>query len=123
MGRQKDQDLVWLWETLRSTTKPLTRKRMKKLAAQLSDAAVCESLGLRENLLDRHLYIMERADGAYVERWSETGQTSHWMDDTPEVLRLAQAEFLRKRGYPVFHSFEEAQAYAAQMAWPAKKPG
>jgi hypothetical protein len=115
------RDLAWLRETLRTSTKPLTRKRIKKLAAQLSEAAICESLRLPEKLFDRHLYIMEHPDGAHVERWGETGQTFVWMDDTPEVLRLAQTELLRRRGYPVFRSLEEAQAFAARQFWPGAK--
>jgi hypothetical protein len=83
------RDLAWLWETLRTSPEPLTRKRIKRLAAQLSAAAVCESLGL---------------------------------PDTPEVLRLAQTELLRRRGYPVFQSFAEAQAHPARQFWPGAKP-
>jgi hypothetical protein len=120
MSEQKDKDLAWLWETLRSSGNQLTRKRIKKLAAQLSDAAVSESLGLSEEF-NRHLYIIEHADGPYVANWSETGETFDWFDDTPEVLRLAQTELLRRRGYPVFRSCEEAEAYAARQIWPARR--
>ena len=98
------KDLAWLEETLRNSSKPLTRKCIKKLAEQLSDTAIRESLGLREELDDRRMFIMEGPYGTFVEFWDDSGQMVHKIDDTPEVLRFAQTELLRRLGYPVFRS-------------------
>src|SRR5262245_22011538 len=96
-----EKDLAWLDQTFRNSSKPLTRKRIKKLAEQLSDAAIWESLGVQEELAGRHMFIMEGPHGTFVEHWNDSGQIVHKIDDTPEVLRFAQAELLRRRGYPV----------------------
>ena len=116
------KDLAWLWQAQRE--KPLTRKRIKKLAAQLSDAAVAASLGLElDQANDPHLYLIEDAGGVYTQCFMPGDQVMHWMDDTPEPLRVAQTEFLRRRGYPVFGSQTEAEAHAAAKSWPAAQPG
>jgi hypothetical protein len=114
------KDLPWLWDTLRRCSQPLTRNQNEAFAARLSEEAICESLGLpADGAIDRHLYVMAHFDGDHVERWSEGGQTFDWFDDTPEALRIAQTQYLRKRGYPVFYSLEEAEECAARQTWPA----
>src|SRR6476620_8955199 len=113
------KDLAWLWETLRNSSKPLTRKRMKKLADQLSDEVVWRSIGLPK---EGHMFILEGHFGTFVEHWNESGQIAHKIDDTHEVLRFAQTELLRRRGYPAFRSYDEAEAYAAHQSWPPSNP-
>ena len=116
------KDLAWLWETLRNSSKPLTRKRMKKLTEQLSDAAIWQSLGLQEELHSRYIFLIEGHYGTILGHWNESGQIAHKIDDTHEVLRFAQTELLRRRRYPAFRSYDEAEAYAAHQSWPPSNP-
>jgi hypothetical protein len=116
------KDLAWLWEAQGKA--PLTRKRIKKLATQVSEEAIAAYLGVSlDGPNDPYLYVMEWPIGPYVEQFLPDGRVMDWMDDTPEVLRIAMADFLRRRGYPVFRTHAEAKAYAAQRSWPAPERG
>jgi len=122
-----EKDLAWLFATLRARTKPLTRKRTKKLAGQLSEAAIRASLGMAEGQ-EIAAYILEgrqtdwlHNDGSdWLHFWDDRGRTIQMFDDTPPALRFAQIQYLRARGYPVFRSQVEADAYAARCPGPGK---
>ena len=95
----------------------LPPKRIKKLAAQFSDAEVRESLGEDE---DNRAFILEPpSDAALVMYWNAYNGPMSVLDDD-SVRAYAQLAFLRRHGYPCFRSLEEINAYASLHSWPRK---
>ncbi len=95
----------------------LSAKRIKKLAAQISDDEVRDSLGDTDN---NRPFIWEVRSGAIVGFWNSTSGPSLMMDDD-SVRSYAQVEYLRRNGYPTFKSDEEMHAYARANGWPVPK--
>jgi hypothetical protein len=95
----------------------LPPKRIKKLAAQFSDAEVRASLAEDE---DNRAFILELPSGnASVMYWNAYNGPMGVIDED-SVRAYAQLEFLRRHGYPTFRSLEEIQAYATLHSWPRK---
>lgn len=93
----------------------LPRKRIKKLAAQFSDADIRASLPEDE---DNRVYIDER-NGCTLGLWNAFNGPMNIINDD-DVLVYAQIEFMRRNGYPRFRSVDEIHAYAEAHGWPRK---
>jgi hypothetical protein len=117
MVKDPGKDLEWLWRTVRETGGPLREKRVRKLAAQLSDDAIKRSLGLDTHPeAARYLHVVETANGPELGTWREGGdRMCMFGDDAHPVLRYAQISYLRRSGFPVFQSYHEAEAFARRQ--------
>ena len=95
----------------------LPPKRIKKLAALFSVAEVRESLAEDD---DHRAFIFEPAgSAASVMFWNAFHGPMAVLDDD-SVRAYAQLDFLRRHGYPCFHSLDEIHAYAERHSWPRK---
>jgi len=94
----------------------LSKKRIKKLAAQFTEDEIRASLG--ENA-DNRAYIDEQTK--CVGHWKAFNGPMIVMNDD-EVLAYAQVEFMRRHGYPSFRSNDEVHAHAKANGWPCKSP-
>jgi hypothetical protein len=95
----------------------LPPKRIKKLAAQFSDAEIQESLFEDD---DNRLFIFETPGGtAEVMVWNAFNGPMTILDED-SVRAYAQLDYLRRHGYPSFHSFDDVQVHAEKYSWPRK---
>lgn len=96
----------------------LPPKRIKKLAAKFSDDEVRVSLGEDD---DNRPFIFERPGGtASVMFWNAFNGPMVVADDV-SVRAYAQLDYLRRHGYPCFHTFDAIEAYAERHSWPRKE--
>lgn len=116
-----DKTLTWLWSVARDSPQPLTRKRMIKLTRQVADAEITATFDIAVNG-DILAYIVDDGAGQRLEFWrhrqARIARALDYIDDTPEILRFAQTQLLLKRGYPIFNSYAEVDAWAASRNWP-----
>jgi hypothetical protein len=95
----------------------LSRKRIKKLAARMTEQEIRESLGESAGHI---AFLFEDPVGTEMRYWTAEGQMIVLQEDS--VLAYAQRDFLRRRG-PVFRSDQEVEEYAAKHGWPRKQAG
>jgi len=97
----------------------LPLKRIKKLAAEFSDADVRESIGEDQ---DNRAFLFEMPDGsASLMLWNAFHGLMNRLDDD-SVRAYAQVQFLRRHGYPVARSMDEIHALVDRCSWPRKGP-
>jgi hypothetical protein len=109
-----DGDLAWLKEKLKGEATPLTKKRIDKLARQLSRTTVLGSLGIAEG--ERlAAYLLRHEGGLEVQFWAADGTTPIKWNDSHIVLKTAQIAYLQSECYPVFESCEDADDYARAL--------
>lgn len=97
----------------------LPLKRIKKLAAQFTDAEVRESICEDE---DNRAFLFEMPDGrASLMLWNAFNGPMGCLDDD-SVRAYAQVQYLRRHDYPVAHSTDEIYALADRYSWPRKGP-
>jgi hypothetical protein len=95
----------------------LPPKRIKKLAAQFSDAEIKDSF--REYGNDP-LFLLDEPDGtASLMIWNAFNGPMALVDED-SVRAYAQIDYLRRHGCPSFHSIEEVHAHAEKHSWPRK---
>jgi hypothetical protein len=95
----------------------LPRKRIKKLAARITDDEI--RVSLNEDA-ENFAFIFEHDTGTSIMFWNAFNGPMIMLNDD-SVLAYAQREFLRRHGYPVLHSMDEIESYATLHNWPRKK--
>lgn len=92
----------------------LPPKRIKKYAARFTDDEVRSSLGEDADNLP---FLMEQDGVLTVMVWNAFCGPMVRLDDD-SVRAYAQAEYLRRNGYPCFKSFDEIEPFAKDHNWP-----
>jgi hypothetical protein len=101
----------------------LSRKKIKKYSAQYRDVDMAAFLEDAENipfLLRNDPLIVSHGGEEYaVMIWNAfNGLMVHCDEDS--VRNYATVKYLRERGYAIFESVEDVEAYAANHSWPRK---
>lgn len=95
----------------------LPRKKVVKYAAQYDGVDMARLMGADE---ENFPFLIQDGDEGYSIMFWNVYNGIMALHDEDSVRAYATLNYLKKHGYPVFTSFQEAEGYARENGWPRK---